>query len=61
MKQLLLAALLLGSMAQAASTGTLIISGTVAPINDLTIIPNSNATAPAGVYSDLVTISIVAN
>jgi hypothetical protein len=43
MKQLLLAALLLSNMAQAATTGTLIISGTVAAVNDLSITPSVNA------------------
>lgn len=45
MKQLLLlTVLLLGSMAQAASSGTLLLSGTVAAINDLNIVPNVDAT-----------------
>ena len=44
MKRLLLAALLLGNMAQAASTATLLLSGTVQEIMEISVEPSANAT-----------------
>lgn len=46
MKKMILTAMVLAAgVAQAASTGTLLIQGTVAAVNDIVITPNSNATA----------------